>query len=535
VTLPAWCTPLADAQRMRAIDRWAIEDMGVGGLELMERAGAAVAAAVEEVAPDGDVAVVCGKGNNGGDGFVVARLLRQRGRDVRVLCTAAASGYTGDAAANLHALGGTGPDVLDDRGDDDPVAARAAASWLGRPAVIVDALLGTGFEGVPRGAVAGAIAAVNAAGAIVVSVDVPSGVDASSGAVGAEAVVADVTVTFHLAKAGLWIAPGKAHAGVVHTVDIGIPRGSLAATASAEDGINVGGAGPLGLVEAAVSDQLPRRSAASTKFSGGHVLVVGGSMGLTGAVRMTSEAAARSGAGYVTACVPAPLHTVVAASMTPEVMVRAVPGDGSNHAETGLQDLLAAATRAGAVALGTGLGRDSAAAALARALAREVERPLVLDADALNAHVGSLETIARRRDATVMTPHAGELGRLLGVSGEVVGRERLASACDVARRAGAIVVLKGDDTLVVDPQGRAVVGRGNSPALATAGTGDVLTGVIAALLAAGLDPFTAAAAGVWMHAQAGRLAASRQGSAEGVLAGDVIAALPAARRPGVER
>jgi len=283
-----------------------------------------------------------------------------------------------------------------------------------------------------------------------------------------------------------------------------------------------------------VAEQLPKRGAASTKFTSGHVVVVGGSMGMTGAVRMTAEAAGRAGAGYVTVCVPEALHVLVAASMTPEVMVRAVPGDATSHAEVGLQPLLAATERAGALALGAGLGREDSAAALARALALGADRPLVLDADGLNAHVGSIEALAQRTATTVLTPHAGELGRLLEISSEEVGRERLACARSAAQRAGAIVVLKGDDTLVVDPGGRTVVGRGDSPALATAGTGDVLAGVIAALLAAGVEPFTAAAAGVWLHAGAGREAARRQGSAEGVLAGDVVAALPAACRPRVQ-
>jgi NAD(P)H-hydrate epimerase len=513
---------------MRAIDRWAIERMGVAGLELMESAGAAVAAVVEALVPDGEVVVVCGKGNNGGDGFVVARLMRERGRRVRVLCTGVAAEYSGDALTNLRRLPGEPPLVLGP-GDVGAEVDLEAATVVGGAAAVVDALLGTGFAGVPRGAVAAAIELMNHAGAPVVSVDVPSGVDASSGVVSGAAVRATATVTFHIAKPGLWIAPGKVHAGIVHTVDIGIPRGALAATATQASSEDSPEGGEVGLVGATIARQLPARGPSSTKFSSGHVLVVGGSLGLTGAVRMTAEAAARAGAGYVTVAVPESLQPVLATSITPEVMVRPVPGDVGSHSEAGFEALQLATQRADAVALGTGLGRSDGAGALARALAVATERPLVLDADGLNAHAGHLEQLAQRTAPTVLTPHAGELGRMLGCPSDEIDHARLHTARLAAKHTHAVVVLKGDDTLVVDCDGNVAVGKGGSPALATAGTGDVLTGVIAALLAAGLDAFTAAATGVWLHAAAGVQAASRQGSAEGVIATDVIAALPAVR------
>ncbi|MGH2855640.1 MAG: NAD(P)H-hydrate epimerase, partial [Solirubrobacteraceae bacterium] len=272
--LPEWCTPLPDAASMRAVDRWAIEERGTPSLELMERAGSSVARAVEELAPDGPVAVVCGKGNNGGDGLVAARLLREAGREVAVLTAGPLGELRGDARENLLRLPGAPPVLLH---QDWPVEGAAA---------IVDALLGTGFTGEPRGAVAEAIDAVNAAGGPVVSVDVPSGVDASTGYVCAMAVRATSTVTFHAAKPGLWIRPGKDHAGEVRTIDIGIPRG---APTEAD----------VGLIDASVLALLPRRGGTSTKFSSGHVVVVGGCRGLTGAPRMAAYAAQRAGAGYV--------------------------------------------------------------------------------------------------------------------------------------------------------------------------------------------------------------------------------------------
>ena len=275
---------------------------------------------------------------------------------------------------------------------------------------------------------------------------------------------------------------------------------------------------------------LPRRAASSTKFISGHVLIAGGSRGLTGAPRMAAQAAMRAGAGYVTAFVPASLQPILATAGPPELMTRGLPDDGDGGlTAAGVEDVLEASERGGALALGPGLGRSDGAVEFARELARRAEVALVLDADGLNAHAGRLGELSARSAPTVLTPHAGELGRLLEVGSEEIERERLRHVRAAAEQARAVVVLKGDDTLIAEPSGRVAVSPGATPALATAGTGDVLTGVIAALLAAGLDPFTAAAAGVSLHAQAGREAARRQGAAEGVVASDVIAALPAAR------
>jgi len=508
-SLPDWLTGLLDADAMRAVDRWAIEDRGVSSLDLMERAGAGVARTAERVAPDGPVMVVCGKGNNGGDGLVVARLLREVGRRVTVVCIAPPGDLAGDARTNLERLGGETPLQLAEDGE-------RVGEALARAAVVVDAVLGTGFQGDPRGAAGEAIEAVNAAAAPVVSVDVPSGVDASTGVVAGAAVRAAVTVTFHAGKPGLWIHPGKAHAGEVETIDIGIPRGAPCATT-------------IGLISSSVLDALPRRAASSTKFSSGHVLVVGGSRGLTGAPRMTAQAAMRAGAGYVKACVPASLQTILATAGPPELMTRGLPDDDGGLTAAGVASVLGETGRGGALALGPGLGRGDGAAAFARELAREAEIPLVLDADGLNAHAGRLGELAARAASTVLTPHAGELGQLLEVGSEEVERERLRHVRAAAELARAVVVLKGDDTLIAAPSGRVAVSPGGTPALATAGTGDVLTGVIAALLAVDLDHFIAAAAGVWLHAEAGREAARRQGANEGVVASDVIAALPAVR------
>lgn len=515
--LPDWCEPLLDAEQMRAVDRWAIEAQGVPSLELMERAGTGVAAEVERLAPDGPIAVVCGKGNNGGDGLVVGRLLRERSREVEVLCACDPSQISGDALVNLKRLPGDPPRRLEELDDD------ALTRTLGRSAAIVDALLGTGFQGAPRGSVAEAIEAIEAiqrtcARSRVVSVDVPSGVDASSGAVAAGAVRAELTVTFHAPKPGLWIAPGKHHAGEVRAIDIGIPRGAPQRAS-------------CGLIHPAVLELLPRRTVRSTKFTSGHVVVAGGSPGLMGAPAMAALASMRAGAGYVTACLPRSQAQIVDTQL-PEVMTRGLPDELGNLTPQSVDEVSSALSRAGALVLGPGLGRQEGAASFARELASRATVATLIDADGLNAYAGRLEELRARRAPTVLTPHAGELGRLLELDGAEVERERLHCARSASERSGAVVVLKGDDTLIACPDGRVAVSPGGAPALATAGSGDVLSGVIAALLAQRLDAFEAAAAGVFLHLQAGREAARRLGGPEGAIASDVIAALPAARREG---
>ncbi|HEX4114566.1 MAG TPA: NAD(P)H-hydrate dehydratase [Solirubrobacteraceae bacterium] len=505
--LPDWCEPLLDSPRMRAVDRWAIEQQGIPSLDLMERAGQGVARAVEELVPDGPVVVVCGKGNNGGDGFVVARLLREATREVAVVSLVGGEELSPDARANLERLPGAPPLALSDG---------AASEAIAHARLIVDALLGTGFSGVARGAVAEAIAAIEAAPGLVLSVDMPSGVDASTGVVAGPAIKAAKTITFHVAKPGLWISPGKGYAGDIDVIDIGIPRGAPDTS-------------DIGLIGDGVLGALRSRAAASTKFSSGHVVVVGGSRGLMGAPAMASLAALRAGAGYVTACVPASLQQILDVQLL-EVMTRGLADEDGALTPEGLPMVKDSLGRAGCLALGPGLGRNPQSERFARELARDAPLALVLDADGLNAHAGALAGLAVRDAPTVLTPHAGELARLLGIDSAQVQGERLEYARKVAEQAAAIVVLKGDDTLVVDPVGRVAISRGDSPALATAGTGDVLTGTIAALLAQGVEPFAAAAAGVQLHARAGREAARGQGAPEGVIAGDVIAALPAARR-----
>jgi ADP-dependent NAD(P)H-hydrate dehydratase / NAD(P)H-hydrate epimerase len=509
VTLPAWLQPLPDASEQRALDEWAIGELGVPGAELMERAGAGLAALVAQRAPDGPIVVVSGKGNNGGDGFVAARLLADQGREVRVTTLAALDEYRGDAKHNLDRLSGAPPELF------SPGALDGAGA-------IVDAILGTGFEGVPREPAAGAIEAINAVRdrddrVEVIACDIPSGVNGSTGEIAGAAVRASATATFHAAKPGLWIAPGKDCAGEVRVIDIGIPAGGPVSPA-------------VGLISERVTDEIPRRGRDSNKFAAGSVLVCGGSTGLSGAPSMASEAAMRVGAGYVTALVPRSLNTVFEVRPL-EVMSVPLPEQEGSLTPGAVDPVLERCERADALVLGPGFGREPDALEVARRIAAGAPRPLLLDADGLNAHAGRLSELAARGAPTVLTPHAGELARLLETDSASIAAERLESARRAAREAQAIVVLKGDDTIVAAPDGRAGVNRGGAPALATAGTGDVLSGVIGALLAKSMNPFHAACAGVFVHARAGQLAGEEIGP-EGVIATDVIGRLPAALAGG---
>lgn len=351
---------------------------------------------------------------------------------------------------------------------------------------------------------------------VVIACDIPSGVDGSTGEVAGEAVRADATVTFHAAKPGLWIAPGKDLTGQLTVVDIGIP-----VSEAQEPPVSPG----IGLITDAVLAQIPRRAAGSTKFSAGAVLVCGGSRGLTGAPVLASTGAARAGAGYVTVAVPDSIVEVMQFKLL-EVMSTGLPEADGGLTPDAVGAALGRVERVDSLVIGPGLGRSEAAQEFSRELALRAEVPLVLDADGLGAHAvtGGLERLAGRSAPTVLTPHAGELGRLLSLSSDEIGAHRLRHARDAAARSGAIVVLKGDDTIVAEPEGRVAISPGGAPMLATAGTGDVLSGIAATFLAKGVEPFTAACAAVLAHIRAGQEAGRRVG-VEGVIAGDVVAAL----------
>ena len=445
--------PLLTADETRAA-----EEAHQGSLEeLMERAGTAVAEVVLRQFP-GRVTVVCGKGNNGGDGKVCARVLREAGREVT---------------------------VVDGVGD------------LGDPDVIVDALLGIGLRDAPHEDAARMIELVNATGRPVVAVDVPSGVNASTGEVPGIAVRATTTVTFGAAKVGLAISPGRAHAGSVSVAPLGLrPRAHEHA-----------------LVPASALLEVPSKRSDSTKYTAGSVLIVGGSRGLTGAPMLAALAAFRADAGYVAVAAPESSLPVLEAGLL-EVVKRPLPEDAAGRLLPRAADaILEAAEKADAVAIGPGLGRSDGTVELVRILLERLVCPVVLDADAL----WELEPFARQAP-TVLTPHSGELARLLGESSSEIDAHRLESVRRAASRFASVVLLKGADTLVAAPREGVLVASYGTPALATAGSGDVLTGVVASFLAKGMDPKLGAATAAVAHGVAAELVEPQRG----VIASDLL-------------
>jgi ADP-dependent NAD(P)H-hydrate dehydratase / NAD(P)H-hydrate epimerase len=495
-----WLDPCLDADQMRATDRWAIQDQGVPSLQLMETAGRAVAEAAAQAAGSGRAAVVCGKGNNGGDGLVASRALREMGFEVDALLLAPGDQLSEDARANLERFDGA-----------RDVGAGELSGALEGAGVVIDAVFGTGFAGAPRDPAGSAIDAMNEASAPVVATDIASGVNASTGEVEGKAVRADLSVTFHAPKLGHWIAPGKEHTGELRVAPIGIPEAPPVQATS-------------GLISTRALELAPHREAGSTKFTSGQVVVVGGSRGLTGAVCLSALGAIRSGAGYATVAVPADLESIFEVKLTEVMSVGCASRDGRLRPAASEQ-ILGATSRAAAVVLGSGMGREQGTQRLARELTQRIEAPLVLDADGLNAHAGRIAELAKRDRPLVLTPHEGEMGRLLDRDSSEIKAKRLESAREAAERSGAIVLLKGDDTIVAEG-GRVAINPVSSPQLATAGTGDVLTGVIAALIARGVEPFAATCAAVIAHSRAGRAAGERVGH-DSVIAGDVIDAMPA--------
>ena len=511
---------LLTAAEMRALDRATIESGHATGEALMERAGAGVAEAMERrygPALALRVLVLCGTGNNGGDGFVAARHLRARGAEVHVGLVGERTRVRGEARAHLERLEREGGAVAEL--DSEPALARLVAA---RPRwdFALDALLGTGSRGGLEGLIASAAEALRElddAGTRVVAVDLPTGVDPDSGEITRRAVRADLTVTFGAPKRGQWLYPGRAFVGALEVVDIGL----VAARAEGER-FALELATGLG-----VADLLPAREPRAHKGSAGRVLVVGGSPGLTGAVTLAARAATRSGAGYVQCAVPEGLADVLAIKLTGEMTLAAPQGAGRTLAPAAQAPVTAWAERADAVLLGSGLSRDAGSAMLARALVAARTRPLVLDADGLNAFEGCAAFAASKGAPLVLTPHLGEMARLTGESAAALEARRLDAAREWAERWQAVVVLKGAPTVTAAPDGRATVNSTGNPGLATAGTGDVLAGMIAALLAQRLAPYDAARAAAYVHGLAGDRVAAEKG-ALGLDAGDVVEAIPAA-------
>ncbi|HEX6202333.1 MAG TPA: NAD(P)H-hydrate dehydratase [Thermoanaerobaculia bacterium] len=512
-------------EAMREVDRRAIEEVGLPGLVLMENAALGVVEAIADLYPDAEeVAIFCGPGNNGGDGLAVARHLDLRGYDVTVWMATGGRELSGDAAAQLRVCEFQGVEVL----DLDEEALATAAAEAATADLVLDALFGTGLGRPLAGLFAAVVDLLDDLPVPILAVDLPSGLAGGRAEPIGPHVVADATVTFAAPKPAHVLSPAAGFCGELLVADLGIPP-ALVEDADEEDG-------PLHLLRGPeVAAWLPEREPASHKGDYGHLLVVAGSLGKGGAAVMAARAAVRAGAGLVTAAVPEAVLPIVQGGCVEAMGVPLPAGEDGSIGADAAPAILAAARGKDAVALGPGLGQGEAAAAAIRQAVLALELPLVLDADGLNAFAGRAAELRDRRAFTVLTPHPGELGRLLDTSAAEVQADRLAAARRAAAATGAVVVLKGHQTLIAEPPaadgtpGAVWITPTGNPGMASGGSGDVLTGVLGALVAwlgPGLEPV---ALGTFVHGLAGDLAAAAVGETS-LAAGDLVASLPAAFR-----
>lgn len=508
---------LLSAEEMQRLDRTAINDLGIPGVVLMENAGLQVVEEIHKIIgnPMGKtVTVFAGKGNNGGDGFVIARHLLNAGAEVKIMLFAETTDVAGDAKVNLDILLAMGYKVY-------PIVKPNSLNIIKLAMVytdlIVDAVFGTGFKGAVSEHVGNVIDIINSSGKTVVAVDIPSGLEANTGRVYGPCVRATSTVTFAHAKVGLLVQEGPEYVGKLTVADISIPPKLVDS---------------LGIKRYLTTPELvkkimPVRKPDGHKGTYGRVLVVGGSDGLSGAAAMASMAALRAGAGLVTLAVPASLHDLMEVKLT-EVMTKPLPETGeksiSAEAGPGVREML---NGSDVLALGPGISTNSGTVDFVRELLQGLDKPAVIDADGLNALVGTTGILNNCRGPVILTPHPGEMARLLGIKIEEVQNNRIEIALEAAGKWNAIVVLKGYRTVICAPDGTTYVNPTGNPGMATGGTGDVLTGIIAGFLGQGLVPVEAAAAGVYFHGLAGDIAAKDKGILS-LTAGDILDYLPMA-------
>lgn len=524
-TSHAHCPPALTADAMREADRYTIEEYGLPSFTLMEAAGRGCAEHIQDAyGPlEGEaVVVLCGKGNNGGDGLVVARRLLRASARVHVVVTGAVEDLSPDAAQNLS--------LLRQLGDAESVGSRLTIETLDgldtltetvaslHPRLYVDALLGTGLTSDVREPLRSLVAWVNERDAPTVAVDVPTGLHSDTGAVLGVAVRADQTITMAAAKAGLLVGEGPVHAGTVEVVDIGIPSFVLDRVAEQPGCVRR-------TTDTAVRAWWPERAPDAYKYSVGTALVVGGAPRFTGAPVMAAKAAGRSGAGYVSCACPETVQSTLAGNLKTVPTLPLPTPDGERIAPDAALDALADALEtADALLVGPGLGRAPPTEQFVRRLVQEVDVPLVVDADGLNALAGHMDEVAVHVERPwILTPHAGEFRRLAGTEVDLSDRVRVAQ--EYAERWDAVCLLKGAPSLVAGPNGRAVVTSITTSALATAGTGDVLAGQCVGLLAQGVPPVEAAATALHV----GGAAAKRYGAthdSRSMVATDLLDMIP---------
>lgn len=505
--------PIVTAEVMREMDRAAIEEYGMPGVSLMENAGAGTAGAIGRRWPNlRNAAIICGAGNNGGDGYVIARHLIGSGISVATYLLADREKIKGDARINLDILSRMKCDLRDALTDND--LEKLKKSLIGCD-LIVDAMLGTGITKELQGNYKRCVEIVNDSGVPVCAVDVPTGLNSDSGKPLGGAIKADLTCTYGLIKIGLVIYPGVEYVGDLVLVDIGFPKNVVE---------KLGGACRL-LSEKFVKSVLPSRRPDAHKGEFGHLLIIAGSPGKTGAAALCAEAAVRSGAGLVTVAVPASLNAIIEMKITEAMSLPVADGGSGYMSVDAWVDLSGAIERSTALAIGPGLSTESGTSDLFFKLIKETALPIVIDADGLNMLAKNPAALKSSKSKAVLTPHPGEMSRLLGISTAAVQEDRIGAAKKLAALTGAVVVLKGARTIIADPSGTFAVNPNGNSGMASGGTGDALTGIIGALLAQGMEPFAAASAGTWIHGCAGDLAAKRYGETA-LKAGDIIEALP---------
>lgn len=512
------------AEEMAEMDRTAIEVVGIPGVVLMENAGRGATEVMWRYFPDlggKRVAVLAGGGNNGGDGFVIARHLWQQRVAVTVCLLKKRKSYRGDARLNLEIVEKLGVQV--EEYTDDKSLPRLK-SKLAKADLLVDAILGTGLNAPVRGLYRVIIKLVNQLERPVFAVDLPSGLSATSGVPLGACIQATVTATFGLPKVGQLVTPGCGYVGHLEVVDIGLPRTVTEAPEPPR----------LWLEASDLAALLRSRSLDSHKGSFGHVLVVGGSVGKTGAGAMAGLGAARAGAGLVTLAVPSSLHGLMEVKLT-EVMTEPLAETAEQTVSTAALPRLHALLKGKqALALGPGLSVAEETVEVVVDLVEHCPCPIVLDADGINALVDRLDSLKRARAPVILTPHPGEMGRLVKRSAEEVQNERLSLVQSFSEQYGVTLVLKGGRTLIGGPKGKLAINSSGNPGLASGGTGDVLTGLIAGFLAQGLSPFDAACAGVYCHGKAADRLARRYGD-RGMLATDLLLEIPVVLKSLVEQ
>ncbi|MCD6582257.1 MAG: NAD(P)H-hydrate dehydratase [Desulfuromusa sp.] len=509
---------LCSASEVMVLDRQAIDQIGIPGVVLMENAGRACCHLFADKFSDyfpGSVLVLAGRGNNGGDGYVMARILSERGWQVTTLVLGREETISGDARVMLNIIRKLGFPVSfieDILVLQDHFAAAA-------PDLIVDAIFGTGLNSDVRGLQAEAITLINESTASVFSVDIPSGVDGSTGRVCGLAVNADLTATFDHAKIGHGSQPGAVCAGELKVVDIGIP---LTGRQDFSSHVHL-------LEEREVQALLSDRSTVGHKGKFGHLLVLAGSPGKTGAAALAGNAAVRSGCGLVTVATPATVHDIIEVKLTEAMSCPLADQDGllSLQAQAQIEQLLVDRQ---ALAVGPGLGQSDELAELIKGLVSSAAVPMVIDADGLNLLADQLECLQGRSDQPlILTPHPGEMARLTGLTVAEIEANRFEVAQKFAAKYGVVLLLKGARTVIAAPDGRVNINSTGNDGLASGGSGDVLTGLIGGLLAQGLDGFSAATLGAWLHGRAAEQVADLQGTA-GMAASDLLPQLPVARQ-----